>query len=411
MAIQYYGASLSENISESPEGYLLCSDVPIARTGWQTYLGREISPELESERLYQVWRDPEEVFSPATISSFEGKTVTDNHVGGTGLISTAVESMYHKGHAQNIHQGEGKDSDLLLADLIIKDPVLIDKVRTGVVRETSAGYSLEYEPMGENQYKQVKIVGNHIAIVQNGRAGSRVAIRDSVVVENNKEKRSSKMTLKELFTGWLQKQGADAKPEEISEALALVSSQDDQRAALDAALAPILQDIRAISDSIEEIKEKIKEKKDEKEAQDSSMKSLDAVEEELKEAKAKDEDEEKKECEASDEVVEAVPSPELSGNELPKNPVPGADSDAVIRATLKALKPVIARISNASERKGAADALAKELRALKNAPTAPPEGVYGRIMHGNVKATDEAVVIDWGKEIKNRFHKQSVVRR
>ena len=39
--MQYYGNRLSENISRrEPEGYLLCLNVPVARTGTQDYLPR-----------------------------------------------------------------------------------------------------------------------------------------------------------------------------------------------------------------------------------------------------------------------------------------------------------------------------------------------------------------------------------
>ena len=40
--MQYYGNRLSENISRrEPEGYLLCLNVPVARTGTQDYLPEE----------------------------------------------------------------------------------------------------------------------------------------------------------------------------------------------------------------------------------------------------------------------------------------------------------------------------------------------------------------------------------
>ena len=72
--------------------------------------------------------------------------------------------------------GAGEESDLLLADLIITDPVLIDLILDGK-REISCGYT--YELCEENgAYIQRKIRGNHVAVVDAGRAGKRVAIRD-----------------------------------------------------------------------------------------------------------------------------------------------------------------------------------------------------------------------------------------
>ena len=41
--MHYYGTRLSENISRrEPEGYLLCLNVPVARTGIQEYLPEEL---------------------------------------------------------------------------------------------------------------------------------------------------------------------------------------------------------------------------------------------------------------------------------------------------------------------------------------------------------------------------------
>ena len=41
--MQYYGTRLSENISRrEPEGYLLCLNVPVARSGTQEYLAEEL---------------------------------------------------------------------------------------------------------------------------------------------------------------------------------------------------------------------------------------------------------------------------------------------------------------------------------------------------------------------------------
>ncbi len=62
--MHYYGTRLSENISRrEPEGYLLCLNVPVARTGTQEYLPAEIGLPGSGEPV-PVFRPPEEVFSP-----------------------------------------------------------------------------------------------------------------------------------------------------------------------------------------------------------------------------------------------------------------------------------------------------------------------------------------------------------
>lgn len=64
-------------MTKTPEGFLICHDVPIARTGTQEYMPRELS--LTGDTMVTVFRDEGEVFKPATLASFEGKPVTDNH--------------------------------------------------------------------------------------------------------------------------------------------------------------------------------------------------------------------------------------------------------------------------------------------------------------------------------------------
>jgi len=43
--ISYYGTRLSDNISRTPEGFLICRNVPIAKAGTQDYLGSELDVE------------------------------------------------------------------------------------------------------------------------------------------------------------------------------------------------------------------------------------------------------------------------------------------------------------------------------------------------------------------------------
>ncbi len=177
--MHYYGTRLSANISRrQPEGYLLCLNVPVARTGTQEYLPAEIG--LAGTEPVPVYRPEEEVFSPATIASFEGMPVTNDHP-PEGVDVTNIRAL-QKGHAHNVRRGSGEESDLLLADLIITDPALITAILEEGKREISCGYT--YELCEENgQYIQRQIRGNHVAVVDAGRAGSRVSIRDEHPVQ------------------------------------------------------------------------------------------------------------------------------------------------------------------------------------------------------------------------------------
>ena len=176
--MQYYGTRLSENISRrEPEGYLLCLNVPVARTGTQEYLPEELGLPAGNgpPGLIPVIRPEEEVFSKETIASFEGMPVTNDHP-PDGVDIGNIRAL-QKGHAHNVRRGSGEESDLLLADLIITDPHLISLILEEGKREISCGYT--YELCEENgKYIQRRIRGNHVAVVDAGRAGPRVCIKD-----------------------------------------------------------------------------------------------------------------------------------------------------------------------------------------------------------------------------------------
>ena len=169
----YFGSRLGENMAETPEGFLICRNVPIARTGYQTYLPEEIG--RSGGAPVSVYRDASEVFSAGTLASFEGKPVTCGHPPQD--VSPRNAASFICGHVQNVRRGTGEDCDCILADLFLTDPALIERVRGGL-REVSCGYRCCYAD-GPRGVEQRAIRGNHVAVVEAGRAGSRVAIRDA----------------------------------------------------------------------------------------------------------------------------------------------------------------------------------------------------------------------------------------
>lgn len=177
--IAYYGSKISEHMTKTPEGFLICHNVPIARIGQQEYLAGELGLDGDPDRPVQVQRRPEDVFDPAAVASFEGKDVTQNHPPES--LTPENHALYAKGHAENVH----REGDYLVADLHLKDPGLISDVENGVTREVSCGYRCCYTPDGTG-YRQTNIRGNHVAIVPRGRAGHLVAIQDSAAATTEK---------------------------------------------------------------------------------------------------------------------------------------------------------------------------------------------------------------------------------
>lgn len=178
----FFTTRLGETRYQLADGSLLCKDVPIARTGTQTYLPEEIDLVPGADGLVTIYRTEEEVFSPETIASFEGSAVTLDHPedgeGNIVFVNPVNFSELAHGHIQNVRRGEGTDSDLLIADVLVKRQEGIDAVNAGK-NQVSCGYDAQYVQIGPGKGKQTEITGNHLAIVDRGRAGSRCAIGDS----------------------------------------------------------------------------------------------------------------------------------------------------------------------------------------------------------------------------------------
>lgn len=170
--LAYYGTKISPHMTDTPEGYLICHDVAIARTGDMVYRAGELQLEGEPDRPVTVRRYAQDVFDPAAVASFEGKDVTAGHPAES--VGPANHAAYSKGHVQNVR----REGDLLVADLLVKDAGLISDIKNGVVREVSCGYRCSYVQEGDH-YRQGNIRGNHVAVVPRGRAGREVAIKDS----------------------------------------------------------------------------------------------------------------------------------------------------------------------------------------------------------------------------------------
>ncbi len=220
--LAYYGTELSPNQTETLEGYLICRNVPIARTGKQAYRAYELGLDGDPDRLVEVLRSPEEVFSPAAMASFEGKPVTDGHPPDN--FGAEEFAAYAKGHAQNVR----RDRDFVVADLYINDPVLASQVRGGVKREVSCGYDCRWVT-DENGIRQTQIRGNHVAVVPLGRAGREVAIKDAA----QEVEKEGKAHMSEFWKSFLMAFGMaakDASPEEVQTMAATTATAMDTAA-------------------------------------------------------------------------------------------------------------------------------------------------------------------------------------
>lgn len=200
MALSYYAAPISDHILEMPNGVLVCKDVPIGRVGSLRYIQRDIFPNTnEPFKPLDVYRTEEDVFDPAALASFEGVAVTDGHP--TEDVTVDNWGFYAKGHVQNVRRGMGDNADKMVADLLITDKILQDKIRNKVKRQVSSGYDCSYKVGDNGLLRQIGLRGNHVAVVEKGRAGESVTIKDSLdqeleqesILTNKSERRPKRM--------------------------------------------------------------------------------------------------------------------------------------------------------------------------------------------------------------------------
>ena len=385
MAISYYGYTISPNQLETGDGFLICRNVPIARTGKQEYLGTEVDhPERPT---VTVIRPEEEVFSDAAIASFEGKPFTDDHP--PVLLDADNAQAYTKGHVQNVRRGSGEWKDYLVADIHVHDAGTIQEIRDGK-REISCGYRCEWEENPDGTMTQRNIRGNHVALVSSGRAGARAAIMDSNTnskADNPPERKSFMSKTNSLlhFFGLAANGKTEEEVRRMADSVAPVFDEDtapehepegkpmsEEDAKDEAPCAPAIDAdalAKAIADAvIAALKPQApeEEKPAEEEEKDPLDEALETIGAEIKgeadeapeTAPAEESAEEpgaEDETSAEEEEAHVVPAEEMD-EDKPADDCGTMDA-ATAKALISALRPSIAGITDATQRKAVTDAL------------------------------------------------------
>jgi len=240
--LSYYATKLpdKETWFQTPEGYRIYRNVPIARTGSQNYLGYEIkkNPGYKDEwnvgddEIVTVYRPESEVLSPEALASFEGKSVLDEHPPDPQVLINAVDEYdaISRGHIANVRAGERMPDGEVgpIADLWVKHPDLNLKIENGL-RDVSCGYTFMLAKDEHGKFIMTEIRGNHVAVVPAGRAGRLYGIGDSALESRNRSNSMAKPTLIERiqalgFKSW----AAEAKPDELLDGIAELSAVKDK---------------------------------------------------------------------------------------------------------------------------------------------------------------------------------------
>ena len=165
-------------------GFLHVSISPLTRVQVAPYHGSEIpgwqSLGLDPERIYKGYRSAEELSKPETIESVNGIPIqlmhhmdyADAPAKATRVGSTGTDGAFHDPYLTN--------------SLHIQDKKAIDRINDGSMRELSLAYRYKpiftagVSPDGEKyDFLMTDISANHLALVDEGRAGHEVLVYDS----------------------------------------------------------------------------------------------------------------------------------------------------------------------------------------------------------------------------------------
>jgi len=158
---------LSPNKMITSNGYLICTNAVLARTGKQQYLKSEIYDDSDEDEIIEIDRKPEQVFADATIASFENVPLTCEHPYEN--VTPENYKEYMVGYVRDVKKGKYNGQDVLLGTLVVTDPQCIQDIQNGYRTELSCGYDCDITE-GKNP-QQINIRGNHVALCEQGRAG------------------------------------------------------------------------------------------------------------------------------------------------------------------------------------------------------------------------------------------------
>lgn len=263
----YVTQKLGPKRSLTPEGFLLCEDVPVARIGDMLYGEQEVDLEGDGSGVIRISRTPEEVFRPETIASANGKPVTMLHP--ESFVDPSNSGMLTKGWMLSPRRGDGIQDDLMIADLLITDASAIEAVQSGGIEEVSLGYNADYEQVEPGRGLQRNIVINHCALVERGRCGPRCAIGDNAMATKGKKGKFRDMLLRAFKAKDADEVEKLAREAEDADGDDDEDDKDKKTADAIAALDRKITDrFKALDEDMEELKKKVEDSDDDDDDED-----------------------------------------------------------------------------------------------------------------------------------------------
>lgn len=154
---------------KTPEGYLICTDAILSRTGKQEYKRCELFGDTceDPDKIVNVERIDDEVFSDKAMASFENKAVCIEHPDHD--VNAENHNELAVGFVRDIHKGEDNGKPVMMGTLVITDKDAVEAVESGEYKELSCGYDCDIDDDDEPCQRNIR--GNHVALCKQGRAG------------------------------------------------------------------------------------------------------------------------------------------------------------------------------------------------------------------------------------------------
>lgn len=160
-------------------GFMEVRNNPISKVGVWPYLGSEIPGAPNPEEIYWVYRPAEELARQETIDSFKLMPFIDEHE----VLGRGGMPAERKGIQGTIGEQVYFEPPYLRANIKIHSSAAQSLIKAGKV-ELSPCYGCDWSPEVGTfegkpyQYVQRNIMGNHLALVEEGRTGPDVAVQD-----------------------------------------------------------------------------------------------------------------------------------------------------------------------------------------------------------------------------------------
>lgn len=260
------------------DGRLHVAMTPISKANVCPYYGREIPNSealgLEPDKIYYLLRDPEELAKAA--STFNNLPLLNKH------IPVSASDPQKESVSGSTGSNANFSHPYLNNSLVVWDNPAIAGIETGEVKELSSAYRYRAD-MTPGEYEGVKfdgvmrdIVGNHVALVENGRAGSDVIVGDSLPLELQMKKRKE-AAIRSALSGMAQDADLDVLVRKTM--LALDEADKEDKA-----------DKKAEDEESEAAKKKAEDEETEEEKAEREAKEKAAEDEEEDDKKKDDED-------------------------------------------------------------------------------------------------------------------------